>query len=573
MTRRAVLVGDGFDPEGSALGLRPLAGILRRAGWECATIAGPESARLEALDAALAEGGPEVVVAFEDGRWASETLERVRRRGVIGLLIVGSARDSGLACSADPVLRLATSGFIADFIRKASGRDCEVLPPLVDFERVVADRNEPNYLTFVDPTPENGVYAFARIADELGKRRPDLPILVVEGRGTEADVAACGLDLRRHGNVFFMPAPSDSKGYWAVTRVGLVPMLWWEHQGTAAVEAIVNGIPAVASDRGDLTETLGGSGVVLPLPDRITPATRWLPEAEEVEPWVGAILRLWDEPEYYESGRRKAAAEARRWSPEVVHPKHVDFFEGLAAGRRAPEASAARRPDAVVLVPYQDAILPECEAGLRALEREGVRVVRRGGCSAIDVARNDLASETLHEGIDALLFVDSDIGFDPRDALRLLARPEPVVAGIYAKKGRRELASRFLDGIDEVRFGANAPGPYPLQYAATGFLRVRCSALRTMVERLGLPLCNARRGRGVWPFFRPEVVPDGEGHWRYLAEDWAFSHRLDAIGVTPMADTSIRLWHHGRHPFGWEDAGAERARFDSYRYRIVAPTA
>ena len=107
----------------------------------------------------------------------------------------------------------------------------------------------------------------------------------------------------------------------------------------------------------------------------------------------------------------------------------------------------------MVLVPHLNGIEWECERSLRALEAARVRVVRSEGSSQVDVARNTLASDALHDGAEALMFIDADIGFDPADALRLLARPEPVLAGIYAKKGRRELASRFADGIDEVVFG------------------------------------------------------------------------------------------------------------------------
>ena len=78
-----------------------------------------------------------------------------------------------------------------------------------------------------------------------------------------------------------------------------------------------------------------------------------------------------------------------------------------------------------------------------------------------------------------------------------------------------------------------------------------------MIAELGLPLCNTHRGRGVWPFFLPLVVPHGPGQWHYLGEDWAFSHRLAEIGVVPLADTTIRLWHWGRYGFSWEDAGSD----------------
>lgn len=245
----------------------------------------------------------------------------------------------------------------------------------------------------------------------------------------------------------------------------------------------------------------------------------------------------------------------------------------LLEGWQATDASQPPpgRGQWVVLVPHMNGIEWECEHALRQLESAGVRVVRKGGCSAIDVARNELISDAIHDGAESMLFVDSDIGFDPADALRLLARPEPVAAGIYAKKGMRELASVFADGVKEVLFGPEATGAYPLKYAATGFLRIKVGVLRQMIADLRLPLCNTHWGRGVWPFFQPLIVPQGTDKWHYLGEDWAFSHRLGQIGVTPVADTSIRLWHWGRYSFGWEDAGSTVSRYRSYSYNL-APT-
>jgi len=248
---------------------------------------------------------------------------------------------------------------------------------------------------------------------------------------------------------------------------------------------------------------------------------------------------------------------ARGW--RLLEPR-----DALEANRLPPG-----RAQCAVLVPHLGGIDWECEQALRRLEAEGVRVVRRGGCSAIDVARNEMLSEALHDEAEAMLFIDSDIGFDPQDALQLLARPEPVISGVYAKKGTRELASIFADGTKEILFGPDAVGPYPLKYAATGFLRVRAGVLRRMIAELHLPLCNTHWGRGIWPFFQPAIVPHGPGKWHYLGEDWSFSHRLGQIGVTPLADTSIRLWHWGRYSFSWEDAGSTVQRYRSYSYHFT----
>ena len=366
-----------------------------------------------------------------------------------------------------------------------------------------------------------------------------------------------------------MSNTAGPRDFWSVTRVCVVPSLRLETRGLVAMEAMTNGVPVVASDRGALPETLGDAGIVLSLPDRLTPATKSLPTAAEVAPWVEAVERLWDDPEFARVYKRRALARARSWSAEELGPAHVEFFEKLRAGRRPPSTAVPQgRSRAVVLVPHLNGIDWECERRLRVLEAEGVRVERRGGCSAIDVARNAMISDALHDGAESMMFIDADVEFQPGDVFRLLARPEAVVCGIYPKKGERGLASHFADGVKEVLFGPDAAGLYPVKYAAAGFLRIKAHVLRTMIDRLGLPLCNTQWGRGAWPFFMPMIAPQEGGKAHYLGEDWAFSHRLALIGVTPLADASIRLWHWGRYGYGWEDAGADVQRYRSYNYGL-----
>ena len=118
----------------------------------------------------------------------------------------------------------------------------------------------------------------------------------------------------------------------------------------------------------------------------------------------------------------------------------------------------------------------------------------------------------------------------------------------------------FAEGIGEVVFGFGAEGLYPLRYAPAGFLRVRAGALRRLIAGLDLPLCNTNWGRGFWPFFQPLIVPHPSGGLHYLADDWAFSYRLGQVGITPLADTSPRLWRFQRHGYSWEDVGIGHPR-------------
>ena len=223
----------------------------------------------------------------------------------------------------------------------------------------------------------------------------------------------------------------------------------------------------------------------------------------------------------------------------------------------------------VVLVPHYSAVEDECDKGLRALDKLGV-TVRRASFSAIDLLRSVMLSQALDDGFDRFLFIDSDIGFDRADAIRLMNRPEPVVAGVYMKKKERDFSGVFAQGVARVVFGPAAPGVYPMLYASAGFLRIKAEVLHRMIEELKLPACHFGAIKGIYPFFLPLCVPDGRGGTRYLTEDYSFSHRLHQIGVTPMADTSIRLFHYGKYGYNYTDLNPQQI-FTNYTLDISYP--
>jgi glycosyltransferase involved in cell wall biosynthesis len=525
-------------------------------------------ATLDLLDGLLVRFPPDVLMVHGPSSLASEGLERARPRGVPAVRRVTDCRLRDPNGCAHIAALLVPTRFVADYYRDTFGIATTVLPDVVERGPGPAERREPQFVVFAEPSIRGGLYAFARIADELGRQRPDIPLLVV-GRGATWDVLdGCGLVLKDRGNVHLEESPADLRRLAARARLIVIPALGWDDHPIVAASALAHGLVVIASDRGALPEIVGDAGTVVPLPDRITPATRALPTAEEVAPWVEAIIRLWDDAAPRAEHQRRALVRAERWTPEVMVPEYDAFFRDLRPGVPPPKATPTGRAKAVVLVPFIGSIVPECERSLGRLEREGVRVVRRGGTLQIDQKRNEMLSDALHDGGESILFIDADIGFEPIDALHLLARPEPVVTGIYTKKGRRELASTFADGIKEILFGPETPGLYPLKFAGAGFIRMRAAALRRMIEVLGLPLCNTRWGRGVWPFFQPLVITAPDGGFHYLGEDWSFSHRLAQSGIALMADTSFRLWHYGEYGYSWEDAGSDCTRYRSYSYRI-----
>jgi hypothetical protein len=227
--------------------------------------------------------------------------------------------------------------------------------------------------------------------------------------------------------------------------------------------------------------------------------------------------------------------------------------------------------DCLVLVPLFGSLAPKCDEGLRELDGRGYPVRRVRGFSAIDQGRNQMASDALHEGFAETMWIDPDIGFEADAVERLRAHGLPLVAGIYPQAGSRSLACHVLPGTRQLTFGKGG-GLVELQYAAAGFLHVRREVYESVRDKPDLPLCNTRFGRGVWPFFLPLAVesPDASSgvRHRYLTEDYAFCHRARQAGFRIMADTTIRLWRSGTYGYGWEDAGSDPERFETYRYVI-----
>jgi hypothetical protein len=80
----------------------------------------------------------------------------------------------------------------------------------------------------------------------------------------------------------------------------------------------------------------------------------------------------------------------------------------------------------VVLVPV-GAIDPVCEDALRELERRGYVVWRVRGYTALDAALNQMASDALAQGCDELMWIDSDIVFDPDDVDKLRRHDLPPI--------------------------------------------------------------------------------------------------------------------------------------------------
>jgi glycosyltransferase involved in cell wall biosynthesis len=236
---------------------------------------------------------------------------------------------------ADASAVLVPTVYARRYYAERLGLDCTAIELPLRPERVVAENPQPRFLTFINPVPAKGVVVFARIAAELDRRRPDIPLLVVEGRGAAVDLTRVGLDLSGLSNLHRMANTPDPRDFYRVSRAVLVPSLWRENAALVAREALANGLPVLASDRGALPETLGDAGFLFAVPGRYTPDVEFVPTAREVAPWVATVERLWDDPGFEAEHRDRALAEARRWDVNRLGDQYEVFLGRLASRHRS----------------------------------------------------------------------------------------------------------------------------------------------------------------------------------------------------------------------------------------------
>jgi glycosyltransferase involved in cell wall biosynthesis len=301
---------------------------------------------------------PDVMLTYGGDAVSAGMIELARRRGIPVVFAIHNLGYRKAPPLDDVDYRIVASEFACRHYREKIGIECRALPNPVDWDRVRVEDREPRFVTFVNPVPEKGVGPFVRIAHELGRRRPDIPFLVVESRGTQGMLAACGLGRDEPVNVQVMPHTTDPRRFYALTRIALLPSLCPENQPLVAVEAMINGIPVIGSDRGGIPEALGGCGFVLPLPERLTPTSRIAPEAEEIQPWVEAIVRLWDDPALYEEQCARARVEALRWHPDRVRPLYAEFFREVLARAGAAAVAGPEGPSRRITGPSRRAEPP-----------------------------------------------------------------------------------------------------------------------------------------------------------------------------------------------------------------------
>ncbi len=206
---------------------------------------------------------------------------------------------------------VAVSEYVARYAREWGQLDAVYAPIslLENAEFPASGRIENRFVTMVNPCGVKGIAILLGLAAQM----PEVEFAAVPTWGT---TAADILALRRHPNITILPPVDDIHPVFEQTRVALVPSLWAEARSRIILEAMVRGIPVMASDVGGLREAKLGVDYLVP----VNPVTRYrhatdelmVPVAEippqEIGPWRTALARLLSDRTHYD----EISAESRR---------------------------------------------------------------------------------------------------------------------------------------------------------------------------------------------------------------------------------------------------------------------
>lgn len=167
----------------------------------------------------------------------------------------------------------------------------------------------------------------------------------------------------------------------------------------------------------------------------------------------------------------------------------------------------------------------------------------RGGDCFIAKVRNKLVQEFLDGPGTDLFFLDDDLGWPAHKVLEFLARPEPILAGVYPKKSDDLDWPVGLDADGKTGDLVTDQGLYSASFAGTGFMRIKRHVIEAMVEKAPR-FKDIEMGGAVGDFpmiFAAGLDADG---W-FCGEDVAFCRMARAMGFSIWVDPAIEFRHRG----------------------------
>jgi glycosyltransferase involved in cell wall biosynthesis len=243
----------------------------------------------------------------------------------------------------------------AAYIERHTGREAVVIHPPIygsgPFPNLASF--DTGLVTMVNPCAVKGISIFVALAE----RFPACGFGVLPGWGTTAADRAA---LAAHPNIAMLPNCRHIAEFLGRTRILLMPSLWYEGFGLTVMEAMLHGIPVIASDAGGLVEAKLGTPFVAHAPA----IERYMPVFDEhslpmpvlgpvdLQPWADALRALLTDRALYERVSAESREAALRFAGSLDAGRMPRYLQSLKPGEAVRE-----RPSLAHLSPEKRTLL------------------------------------------------------------------------------------------------------------------------------------------------------------------------------------------------------------------------
>lgn len=234
---------------------------------------------------------------------------------------------------------LVPSAAMADLYRREMGLEAivlaDIVPSLIDGRRNLTPQRITNrkqrVVTMINPEPAKGGLLFLNIVAQAAAMAPEIRFRAVEHRWGKQQWIDHGADIAQLENLEWEPLSNDMTRLYEESALLLVPSVSFEASGRVIAEAMLAGMPVLATEIGGIPAQLNGGGFLFDLPEAMKTDFSALPETAYVQKWTHFIRVLMEDDGIYRQAVQLTLKAAAIHTPERCQQQAVNIFTALLA--------------------------------------------------------------------------------------------------------------------------------------------------------------------------------------------------------------------------------------------------